>query len=276
MQHTEGSFESSDGLKMYYQAWLPEDARRGVVCIVHGIGEHSGRYANVVNVLVPAGFAVYGMDNRGHGRSEGVRGGLPAWAALHTDLGQSLAMVRQAQPDVPLFLMGHSLGGLIVLGYALRHSDGLRGVVASAPSLQSKGISPLLMALARLLSRVTPNLTMKTGLDASAISRDPAVVQAYVNDPLVHALATPRMATESEAEMAWVNARAGQWQLPLLMLHGDADRLVPLEGTRTFFEQAPVEDKTLHVYPGGFHESHNDLHKEQAIGDILAWLEAHL
>ncbi len=276
MQHEEGSFESRDGLKMYYQGWLPETAPRAVVCVVHGIGEHSGRYTNVRDVLVPAGFAFYGMDNRGHGRSEGVRGGLPAWGALHADLGQFLALLRQWHPKMPLFLMGHSLGGLIVLGYGLRYPEGLRGVVASAPALQSKGISPLLMALARLLSRVAPNLPMKTGLDASAISRDASVVQAYTGDPLVHALATPRMATESEAEMSWVNARAAEWQLPLLMLHGDADRLVPVEGTRNFFARVPVEDKTLHIYPGGYHESHNDLHKAQATGDVLTWLEAHL
>ncbi len=276
MQHTEGHLTSSDGLRLYYQGWLPDGEPRAVVCIVHGIGEHSGRYGNVVDVLVPAGFAVYGMDNRGHGRSEGVRGGLPAWEALHADVRLLLEQARAQHPALPLFLMGHSLGGLIVLGYALRYPEGLRGVVASAPALQSKGISPLLMMLARLLSRVAPNLTMNTGLDAGGISREPAVVQAYRDDPLVHSLATPRMATESEKEMAWVNARAAEWHLPLLLLHGEADRLVPIEGTRAFFEAAPAADKTLRVYPGGYHESHNDLHREQAVGDILAWLEAHL
>ncbi len=276
MQHKEATLTSSDGLNLYTQTWLPDGAPRAVVCIVHGIGEHSGRYANVVDVLVPAGFAVYGMDNRGHGKSQGTRGGLPAWRALHDDVQRFLSHAQAQHPDLPLFLMGHSLGGLIVLGYALRYPEGLQGVVVSAPALQSKGISPFVMALARLLSRLAPNITMKTGLDASGISRDEAVVQAYVNDPLVHALATPRMATESEQEMAWVNEHAGEWRLPLLMLHGESDRLVPVEGTQAFFAQVPVEDKTLHVYPGGYHESHNDLHKEQAIGDILTWLEAHL
>ena len=276
MQHKEATLTSSDGLTLYTQAWLPDGAPRAVVCIVHGIGEHSGRYGNVVDVLVPAGFAVYGMDNRGHGKSQGTRGGLPTWRALHEDVRGFLSHAQAQHPGLPLFLMGHSLGGLIVLGYALRNPEGLQGVVASAPALQSKGISPFLMALARVLSRLTPNITMKTGLDASGISRDQAVVQAYLNDPLVHDLATPRMATESEQEMAWVNERAGEWHLPLLMLHGEADRLVPVEGTREFFAQVPVEDKTLHVYPNGYHESHNDLHKEQAIEDILTWLETHL
>jgi len=276
MRHTEGHLTSSDGLQLYYQGWLPAGEPRAVVCIVHGIGEHSGRYASLVEALVPAGFAVYGMDNRGHGRSEGVRGGLPAWDALHADVRRLLERAQAQHPGRPLFLMGHSLGGLIVLGYALRYPEGLRGVVASAPALQSKGISPLLMVLARLLARLAPNLTMNTGLDAEGISRDPAVVQAYRRDPLVHSLATPRMATESEQEMAWVNARAAEWRLPLLLLHGDADRLVPIEGTRAFFASAPAADKTLRVYPGGYHESHNDLHRQQAVSDILAWLEARL
>ncbi len=276
MNHTEGHLTSADGVKLYYQTWLPEGAPRGVLVLVHGLGEHGGRYPHLVETLLPAGFAVYAMDNRGHGRSGGQRGFIPSWDAFREDLRGFIAFVAKEQPDRPLFLMGHSLGGLIALDYALHYPEGLRGVVASAPALRNKGISPVLMAVSRVLSRITPFLTVKTGLDASAISRDPEVVRAYQNDPLVHGLGTPRLASESEKTMAWVNARAGDWRLPLLLLHGEADRLVDIEGSRAFFEAAPVEDKRLITYPGGYHESHNDLHHAQAASDVLAWLEAHL
>ncbi len=260
---------------MYYQAWLPAGAPRGVLVLVHGLGEHGGRYPNLVERLVPAGFAVYAMDNRGHGRSGGQRGFVPAWDAFREDLRQFVALVKKEQPDGPLFLMGHSLGGLIALDYALHYPEGLRGVVASAPAVRNKGVSPLLMAAARVLSRIVPAMTIKTGLDATAISRNPDVVQAYRDDPLVHDLGTPRLANESEKAMAWVNAHAGEWNLPLLVLHGEADRLVPIEGSRAFFEAVPVKDKRFIAYPGGYHESHNDLHHPQATADVLAWLEAH-
>ena len=276
MNHTEGHLTGADGVKLYYQTWLPEGAPRGVLVLVHGLGEHGGRYPHLVETLLPAGFSVYAMDNRGHGRSGGQRGFIPSWDAFREDLRGFIAFVAKEQPGRPLFLMGHSLGGLIALDYALHYPEGLRGVVASAPALRNKGISPVLMAVSRVLSRITPSLTVKTGLDASAISRDPEVVRAYQNDPLVHGLGTPRLASESEKTMAWVNARAGDWRLPLLLLHGEADRLVDIEGSRAFFDAAPVEDKRLITYPGGYHESHNDLHHAQAAADVLAWLEAHL
>ncbi len=276
MQHTEGHFTSTDGLNIYYQAWLPDEPQRGLLVIVHGLGEHGGRYPRVVEKLVPAGFALYAMDNRGHGRSGGKRGYISAWKDFRRDLGQFVSLVRRRHPETPLFLMGHSLGGLIALDYALHHPEGLRGVVASAPAVRNKGISPLLMAAARVLSYLAPAMTIQTGLEAAAISREAQVVQEYLDDPLVHGLGTPRLARESEKAMDWVNAHADQWRLPLLVLHGEADRLVPIEGSRAFFEAAPVKDKRFIAYPEGYHESHNDLHHEQAVGDILAWLEAHL
>jgi len=276
MDHREGTFEGAGGTALYYQCWHPGGEPRGVLVIVHGFGEHSGRYANVVNRLVPRGYAVYAFDHRGHGRSPGQRGYVNRWEEFREDVRAFLDLVRGQEPGRPLFLMGHSLGGLIVLEYGLRHPQGLRGLVASGPALAQVGVSPLLLLLSRLLSRVWPRFAMDTKLDATAISRDQAVVEAYVNDPLVHSMGTARLGAEMNAAMEWVNAHAADLQVPLLILHGSADRLVPPEASRAFFERVALADKERIEYQGFYHEPHNDVGWEQAVADLEAWLERHL
>ena len=275
MEHREGTFTGAGGLELVYQCWRPE-APRGVLAIVHGIGEHSGRYPNVVSYLVERGYAVYGFDQRGHGRSPGQRGHVDAFADLREDVQAFLAMVSSAEPGRPLFLMGHSLGGLIVLNYVLYHPEGLQGVIASGPALAQTGVSPFLMSLARFLSRIWPRFSLDTNLDATAISRDQAVVAAYQHDPLVHSKATARLGAEMAAAMEWTQAHAADLHLPLLILHGGADRLVPPEASRVFFENVTFADKERHEYEGGFHEPHNDIHHQQVMADLERWLESHL
>jgi alpha-beta hydrolase superfamily lysophospholipase len=234
---------------------------------------------NVVNHLVPRGYVVYGFDLRGHGRSPGPRGYISSWADYRTDVKAFLGMIREQDTlsaGRPLFLMGHSMGGLIVLQYALHHPDGLRGVIASGPILGQVGVSPLLLTLSRILSRIWPRLALSTGLDASAISRDPAVVKAYGEDPLVHSVGTPRLGTELEAAMERTMQRAADWQLPLLILHGGADRLAPAELSRLFFETVNVADKTRIEYEGGYHEPHNDTIHQRVVADLEGWLADHL
>jgi len=243
---------------------------------VHGFGEHSGRYTNIVQALIPHDIAVCAFDLRGHGRSSGQRGHVQHWSEFRQDVRAFLRHVRETVAAVPLFLFGHSMGGLIVLDYALAYPEGLAGVIASGPVLGQPGVSPVLLWLSRVISRLYPRFSLNTHLDASALSRDPEVVRAYEADPLVHSKASARLGTELTATVERVQAQASQWHLPLLILHGSEDRLAPPEGSRAFFERVPIEDKTYMVYPGGYHESHNDIHKDQAIGDLLRWLEAHL
>ncbi|HHS96518.1 MAG TPA: alpha/beta hydrolase [Chloroflexi bacterium] len=276
MEHAEGTFQGFDGLELYYQRWQPEGQPRGVLAIVHGFGEHSGRYANVVRWLVPKGYAVYAFDLRGHGRSPGQRSYINRWAEYREDVRAFLGLVREQEPGRPLFLMGHSMGGLIVLDYALHYPEGLQGVIASGPALAQTGVSPFLMAVGRFLSRVWPRFTLDTQLDAAAISRDPAVVEAYVNDPLVHSTGTARLGAEMTETMRWVNEHAADLRVPLLILHGGADRLVPPEASRAFFERVALEDKTRYEYEGYYHEPHNDVGWERPLADLEAWLEAHL
>ncbi|MGQ9709616.1 MAG: lysophospholipase [Anaerolineae bacterium] len=276
MEHSEGTFSGYGGLPLYYQCWRPEGGPRAVLVIVHGFGEHSGRYMNVVNHLVPKGYAVYALDHRGHGCSPGPRGHINSWEEFREDVRAFIRKVAETEPGLPVFLMGHSMGGLIVLEYALHYPEGLKGVIASGPALAQVGISPALMVIARALSRIWPRFAMNTGLDATSISRDPEVVSAYQADPLVHSVGTARLGTEMTRAMLWTHEHAREWQLPLLILHGGADRLVPPEGSRRFFENVPIADKERIEYEGGYHEPHNDIHRAQVLTDLERWLERHL
>lgn len=276
MEHSEGTFSGFGGLPLYYQHWGPAGEPRAVLVIVHGFGEHSGRYMNVVNHLVPKGYAVYALDQRGHGRSPGPRGYIHSWEEFREDVRAFVRRVAEMGPNRPLFLMGHSMGGLIVLEYALHYPEGLKGVIASAPALAQVGVSPALMTLARLLSRILPRFAMNTGLDATSISRDLEVVATYQADPLVHSIGTARLGTEMTKAMLWTQEHAREWQRPLLILHGGADRLVPPQGSRRFLENVPIADKEYREYEGGYHEPHNDIHRAQVLADLEHWLERHL
>ncbi len=247
MEHSEGFFHSG-GLDLYRQFWRPEGEPRATLAIVHGLGEHSGRYGNVVAALVPQGYAIHAFDLRGHGRSPGPRGHVDSWADFRNDVGAFLQMVRETEGGRPLFLMGHSMGGLIVLEYVLHHPEGLRGVIASAPGLSTEGLSASMIAMAQILSRIAPRLSLRTGLDAEGISRDPAVVQAYRNDPLVHDRGTPRAAVAGREAIEWTLAHAADLAVPLLIVHGTADRLVPCAASRVFYERVTVADKTRYEY----------------------------
>ena len=260
------TFAAYGGLSLYYQSWLFEGTPvRGSVVIVHGIGEHSGAYRNVVERLAPAGFALYGFDLRGHGRSPGRRAFIQSWDDYRQDVRAFARFVASQQPRQPLFLLGHSLGGIIALDYAVRHPDDLRGVIAIGPAIGELGISPALMTIARIVSRAWPSFTLRTGLDVSAISRDPDVISAYQSDPLVHDRGTARLAAETERAVTWVQAHASELRVPLLIQHGDADRIAGLDGSRRFMANAGTSDKTLCEYPGAFHQVHNDLCHEEAI-----------
>ena len=269
------SFLGYDGLELFYRRWRPAGSPKAVLPIVHGHGEHSGRYANVAAWFVPRGYSVYALDLRGHGRSQGKRGALADFGEYRKDVRAFLELVREAEP-APAFLAGHSLGGLIVLDYALRGPDGLAGVVASGPVLSPPGISPFLLWLSKVLAQLWPGLILESGLDTSALSRDPAVVEAYVNDPLVHSKGSARMANEMMRAIDWTQAHAAEMALPCLIVHGSEDRLCSPQASRVFIENVTFADKEYNEYQGYFHELYNDLGKERVFADVEAWLERHL
>lgn len=232
---------------------------------------------NLVDPLVSQGYVVFGFDARGHGHSPGHRGHINSFAELRNDVDVFLEQVVAVEDsNIPRFLLGRSLGGLIALDTVLHNHHGLAGVIVSSPALETGGISPALMFIASLLSKLWPTLSFKTGLDVTGISRDPAVVDAYRTDPLVHGKGTPRLATEVTAAMEWCQQNAQKLRIPILMLNGSADRITSPTASGQFFDQIVDADKTRLVYDGGYHESLNDLQHEQVAQDIESWLEARL
>lgn len=274
MIHQQFTVRGAGGVELFAQSWLPEERPHGIVVLVHGFGEHSDRYAYLVAALTAAGYAVYGFDHRGHGRSPGQRGHVERFGDFLEDVRQVIVRVQADNPGLPLFLFGHSVGGLVALYYALLHPENLAGVIASAPLLSQPNISPIVLTIARLLSRFVPTFPLDTGLDSATISRDPAEVQRYKTDPLVHAKTSARAGAEGMNAIARVQAHAGELRTPLLLYHGGDDRLVSIAGSRTFFANAGSADKTFWELPGGFHESHNDLGREQLFARLVAWLDA--
>lgn len=276
MQHQEGTFRAAEQTDLYYQSWQTEGQAKAVLVIVHGLGEHGGRYGNVVQALAPQGYAIYALDQRGHGRSPGQRGYIKQWQLFIDDLHAFVQFVQGREAGRPFFIMGHSLGGNITLNYALQHPAGLQGVIASAPALDTSDVPPMLAFMSKVLYKIKPNLSVKVGLDVSGISRDTAVVEAYLADPLVHDQGSPGAAIAFSQSVATALSKAATFQPPLLMVHGDADRVVKIKSSHNFYPLVPHADKQLIIYPGGYHESHNDLHKEQLFADLLGWLEAHI
>lgn len=232
---------------------------KGVLALVHGLGEHSGRYDSVVEALTSAGYAVFAFDNQGHGRSEGQRGHIDCWQNYRDNIESFLQLVRQQEPTAPLFLMGHSLGGLIVLDYVLRSAQSasfaslkVRGIIVSAPPMQPVGNAThtARVAIARLLSGVLPRFTLKMGLDQGSLSRDGRVEVLAQQDPLVHPYVTLRWGSETIKAIDWVKAHIQSLSLPILLLHGGADPIIDPAGSRAIFEQITSTEKRLRIYPG--------------------------
>ncbi len=275
MQHSGGRFQGVRGTDIYYQAWLPDEDPMAVVVVVHGLGEHSGRYMNVVNHLVPLGYAIYGLDHLGHGQSEGQREVIDRFTDYTATLEDFCALVEDWQPGKPLFLLGHSMGGLIATYYLLDHQADFRGAIISAPAVMvGDGVSQTTILMGKLLSTVAPTMGV-LALDANDISRDPAVVAAYVNDPLVYHGKTPaRLAAEMLKTMGIVSARMEEIRLPFVVLQGSADKLVNPAGAQMLYDQAGSADKTLNIYEGLYHEVLNEPEHDRVLSDVADWLAA--
>jgi alpha-beta hydrolase superfamily lysophospholipase len=276
-----GTFTGAHGTELFTQCWLPSlgDAgeARAAVGMVHGISEHSGRYPAIVNGLTSAGFAVCGYDHRGHGRSPGKPGHINSWSEYREDLRAFVESLQRRFSGLPLFLYAHSLGALIATEYVLHYPDGLAGMIVSGIPLKPKGVaSPPLVLLARSLSRVAPRFSIKLGVNGKGVSRDPEVIRAYNDDPLVHHVATARWGTETLDAIDRVRSHLGDIWLPMLILHGGADPVNSVEGSLELLEKVGSGDKEIRIYPGGLHEPHNDLERDEVVMDVTDWLNRHL
>jgi alpha-beta hydrolase superfamily lysophospholipase len=275
MKHKEGFFTGVRGAGIYYQCWLPEDKPRAVLIIVHGLAEHSGRYMNVVDHFVPLGYAVYGIDYLGHGRSDGTRVYVEKFDDYIDTLSVYVDMVRKWQPNKPSFLLGHSMGALVSAIFLLDHQAELSGAILSGPSVKvPSNTSAITISMVKLLSILLPKIGVLQ-LEAAGVSRDPAVVQAYVSDPLVHTRkTTARLTHEILKAMQRITAEASKITLPVLIVQGSADRLVDPDSARMLHDTVGSVDKRIKIYDGFYHEVFNEPEHDRVLGDVEAWLES--
>jgi acylglycerol lipase len=290
--HDEGHREIAPGRSAYWQAWLPRNPARAVVVIVHGLHEHSARYAHVGTRLAAVGFAVYAADHRGHGRSDGRRANIERMTLIVEDLSSFVRFAVERHPNLPVFMVGHSLGGLIALHYATEPratepratepratepSAPLDGLVVSGPAVRVAAGSALQRRLAGVLSALVPNLGV-VDIDADQkISRDPDVVRAYRADPLVYrGKVKARTGAEMLVMMEGLPARLPRLSMPLLLLHGTDDRICALAGSAMVHDAVSSPDKTLRQYQGLYHEVFNEPEREAILTDLVSWLDQHL
>jgi acylglycerol lipase len=270
------SFLTIDSLTLYAQSWRPADPIATVI-IVHGYAEHSDRYQEIAVQWVEQGFAVYTFDLRGHGRSPGRRGFVRSFGDYLADLEAFFRRVQAQAPDQPIFLFGHSLGGAIAALFTLRERPQIRGLILSSAVLTvNRDPSSLPIRFMQAIGHWLPLLpTLK--LDSRAISRDPVIVSRYQTDPQVyHGRFPARTLAEILKAIAEIQFRAGELQVPLLILHGTRDRLTQVEGSKSLYAGASSSDKTLKLYDGFYHELLNEPEKDQIGAEIADWMRAHL
>lgn len=269
------TFVAVDGDNLAIQDWPLEQgiALRGVVLLVHGLGEHAGRYDELAQRLNSWGFAVRGYDQYGHGESGGLRGVLPSDNRLVEDLADVLASTRaRMAQESPLILLGHSMGGLVAARLVSLGLVPVEGLVLSSPALDV-GLSPFRRLLLDILPSVAPNLRLHNGVDPRWISHDPQVVQAYQQDRLVHDRISPRLARFIVDAGAATLACAPQWQVPTLLMYAGEDRLVSPKGSRAFAKAARPRVLTAHCYEDHYHEIFNELAREPVYERLHAWLD---
>jgi len=265
-----------DRHQIFLRHW-PVESPKAVMVLSHGLGSYAGRAKNIVARLVPAGYAIFGHDHRGHGKSAGRRGHVDRFDQYLDDLYLVISGAHAAYPDKKVFLHGHSLGGLIALAFALRHGDAISGVIASSPALQLALEVPAAKAtFGRMIASVWPTLTLGNEIDANTLSHDPQVVAEYENDPLVHDRVSSRFFVEFTAAMDRTLTTAGGLHLPLLAYHGSEDALTSPAGTQLFVERAASLDKTFRLFEGQRHEVHNDTGKEELLDLLQNWLDSHI
>jgi alpha-beta hydrolase superfamily lysophospholipase len=277
--HSEGDFLAPDGLRLWSEHDVPDGARAHLV-LVHGYGDHLGRYREMRDALLAQGFAVHAYDVRGHGRSDGPRGGVNGFSDYLAELGAFVASARAAAAGRPVFLVAHSHGALIALAWLSSGAPGtesIRGLVALSPYLQVGFTPPAWKtASARLLSRVLPSLRIPTGVGAPSLSRDEAWQRSTDADPLYGRTGTPRWFTESTRVQGEVLVSGGRIRLPVLMLIGGDDQVASPVVSRRYFPTLGSSDKRLREWPGMRHEMWAEIGKEEVYAETSRWISEHL
>ena len=273
MSHITYTWTAHHEQKIFGQGWVP-DQPRAVFCLVHGHGEHSGRYAHVGQFLNDYGIALLGYDMFGHGRSEGKRGYLSAYEAALDTVDLLLREARDRFPDIPCYLYGHSAGGNFALSYALsrKPEPPLQGMLITSPWLEL-AFSPTAfqLFLARTAASIYPGLTQPSKLDATAISQDPVEVKKYKQDPLVHDKISPGYFLGCRDRGQWLLKHAADLHLPTLLMHGDADRITSFDASQRFAQEAG-NNLMFQAWPGAYHELHHEPNRQEILQVMVDWL----
>ena len=273
---SDGSFQSGSGANIFYRCWAPAEPR-AVLLLAHGLAEHSGRYGDFASFFADAGIATYALDFPGHGRSDGKRGHIRDFQEYTDALGALLSLAREAHPDIPFVLFGHSMGGLIAADFLLQHQSEFVAAVLTGAAIQSpQQPSSIVIFINRVIASVMPRLGVLR-LDASGISRDPQVISDYENDPLVYrGKATAGLVTALFSAMKRVVENATSIRLPMLIMHGSVDSLTAVEGSKLLHDSISSEDKKIVIYDGLYHEILNEPERKNVMADILEWLETRI
>ncbi len=272
LKHVTGTHVAADGVKLFAQSWLPEGEPQAAIFLTHGYAEHSGRYAHVAAYLAARGYAVYAMDLRGHGQSEGLRAHIDTFETYLDDL---YAYFKTLPAD-RCFTLGHSVGGVLALAFTARHQDGVRGVITSGAALNAGDAVPgYLIAVSKVLALLVPRMPILP-LQAGDISKDPAVQAAYDADPLNYrGKVRARMGRQILELSRAVRREAGRITVPALVMHGGADRLISPTSADEIYTLLGSADKTKRIYDGLYHEIFNEPERETVLADVAAWLDAH-
>lgn len=277
MKHIEGEFEGVKRLKIYYQAWLPESPK-AIVQLVHGGFEHSGRYQNVVNQLIPESYAIYANDHRGHGRSEGIRNYVDSFDQYIEDEKLFYDLIKKNHPNLPIFMLGHSVGSFIAIYFTEKYEKLLHGLILSGTGTDpGKETSGFLKLLAKGFSKIAPKMKFNPRIDAKFLSHDPEVVNNYKNDPLVNAdKITARLSYEMLRNFKNLKATIENFKINLLVQCGSEDKL--MKGSEKLKELFKMDDKTIKIYEGLYHEVYNETEKDRNIvlNDLNDWLNHHI
>lgn len=265
------------GANLHVTHWLPEGAPKAVVLLAHGYAEHAGRYHHVARRLTDAGYAIYAVDHWGHGNSDGDGGFVPRFSAFLDGMSELLTLVEVNHGATPRLLLGHSMGGLIATLFLIERQQAFVAAAVSGPAIvPAEPPSRFTLWISRFLSRFFPRLGVLS-LDATGVSRDPQVVAAYQADPLVYGgKIGARLGKEFMDAMAVAQADAPKIHLPILIQHGEADRLTAPEGSRYLFANVGSKDKKLEIYPGLFHEIYNEPERDAVLDDLIEWFDAHV
>lgn len=282
MKHLEFAFTATDNTQLFAQSWEPIDpanqAPRALICLVHGFGEHSGRYAHVAQMMTDVGFVVCAMDQRGHGRSQGKRGYTPAYSQSITDIGTFITTSQRRFPNLPTFLYGHSMGGNMVLGYTLfNRPQTLRGVVSTSPWLRLTTPPPRIQIMsAKLVSKFMPTYTITSEFEPLVLTHDPAVDEAYNSDPHNHGEMSTKLFLGVSENGEKIIQQASKFPLPLLLVHGTADGVTSHAASVEFAASAPTSTTTFKEWPDLYHETHNEPEQKEVIQYTIDWLNDQL